>query len=149
MDGLFFCPLVSSHYFSEFRAIMEQTPEERKAFLAEFNEIATYTATVLHGDEVTKVRIRQIKKYFNRTFNMLNRLAAMKGEITHNSFKYGYGGKILVRKVMLDLDIIERVPEPSPKAVYRLKLHPGEINLELVSRIIVEVYLSRNDIREL
>lgn len=127
---------------------MTQTPEERKAFLAEFNEIAKYTATVLHGDDVSKVRIKQIKQYFNRTFNMLNRIA-LKDELTNKSFKYGYGGKILVRKVMLQLEIIEKLDQPSPKALYRLKIHPGEINLELVSRIIVEVYLSRNDIREL
>lgn len=127
---------------------MDQTPEERKAFLAEFNEIATYTATVLHGDDVSKVRIKQIKQYFNRTFNMLNRLV-LKTEITNKSFKYGYGGKILVRKVMLDMGIIEKIPDSTPVALYRLKIHPGEINLELVSRIIVEVYLSRNDIRDI
>ena len=127
---------------------MTQTPEERKAFLAEFNEIAKYTATVLHGDDVSKVRIKQIKQYFNRTFNMLNRIA-LKDEITNKSFKYVYGGKILVRKVMLEIGTIERIPESTSKALYRLKIHPGEINLELVSRIIVEVYLSRNDIRDL
>ncbi len=127
---------------------MGQPSEERKAFLAEFNEIAKYTATVLHGDDVSKVRIKQIKQYFNRTFNMLNRIA-LKNEINNKSFKYGYGGKILVRKVMQELEIIEKIPDSSPKALYRLKIHPGEINLELVSRIIVEVYLSRNDIREL
>ena len=127
---------------------MTQPSEERKAFLAEFNEIAKYTATVLHGDDVSKVRIKQIKQYFNRTFNMLNRIA-LKDEINNKSFKYGYGGKILVRKVMLELEIIERIPESTAKALYRLKIHPGEIDLELVSRIIVEVYLSRNDIRAL
>ncbi len=127
---------------------MKQSSEERKAFLAEFNEIAKYTATVLHGDDVSKVRIKQIKQYFNRTFNMLNRIA-LKEEINNKSFKYGYGGKILVRKVMLEMEIIERIPESTSKAFYRLKIHPGEINLELVSRIIVEVYLSRNDIRAL
>lgn len=127
---------------------MIQTPEERKAFLKEFNEIAKYTATVLHGDDVSKVRIKQIKQYFNRTFNMLNRIAA-KDEINNKSFKYGYGGKILVRKIMLEIGIIEKLPDANLKALYRLKIHPGEINLELVSRIIVEVYLSRNDIRDL
>ena len=127
---------------------MTQTPEERKAFLAEFNEIAKYTATVLHGEDVTKVRVKQIKQYFNRTYNMLNRIAA-KDEINNKSFRFGYGGKILVRKVMLELGIIEKIPESTPKALYRLKIHPGDINLELVSRIIVEVYLSRNDIRDL
>ena len=127
---------------------MTQTPEERKAFLAEFNEIAKYAATVLHGEDVTKVRIKQIKQYFNRTYNMLNRIAA-KDEINNKSFRFGYGGKILVRKVMLELGIIENIPDSKPKALYRLKIHPGDINLELVSRIIVEVYLSRNDIRDL
>ena len=74
---------------------MAQTPEERKEFLKEFNSIAKYTATVLHGDDVSKVRIKQIKQYFNRTYNMLNRIAA-KDEINNKSFRYGYGGKILV-----------------------------------------------------
>ena len=126
---------------------MSQTPEERKAFLAEFNEIAKYTATVLHGEDVSKVRIKQIKQYFNRTNNMLNRIAK-KDEINNKSFRFGYGGKILVRKVMLELGVIEKIPDATPKALYRLKINPAEINLELVSRIIVEVYLSRNDIRE-
>ena len=101
---------------------MTQTPEERKAFLAEFNEIAKYTATVLHGEDVTKVRIKQIKQYFNRTYNMLNRIAA-KDEINNKSFRFGYGGKILVRKVMLELGIIENIPDSKPKALYRLKIH--------------------------
>lgn len=126
---------------------MPQTPEERKAFLAEFNEIAKYTATVLHGEDVSKVRIKQIKQYFNRTYNMLNRIAK-KDEINNKSFRFGYGGKILVRNVMLELGVIEKIPNTTPKALYRLKINPAEINLELVSRIIVEVYLSRNDIRE-
>lgn len=125
---------------------MEQTPEERKLFLAELNAVARYTATILHGDDVSNVRVRQMKKYFNRTFNMLNRLL-IKNEITHASFKYGYGGKILVRKVMLDLNIIEKIPSNDSKAIYQLIVDPSEINLELVSRIIVEVYLKRNDIR--
>ena len=120
---------------------------DRKAFLSEFNEIATYTATVLHGEDVSKVRIKQIKQYFNRTYNMLNRIAARE-EITNKSFRYGYGGKILVRKVMLELGVIERIPD-TKSALYRLKIHPSEITLELVSRIIVEVYLSRHDIRDL
>jgi hypothetical protein len=127
---------------------MSQSPEERKAFLKEFNEIATYTATILHGDEVSKVRIKQMKQYFNRTFNMLNRIA-QKDELTNASFKYGYGGKLLVRKVMLQLGIIEKLPTPTFKAQYRLKIDQKEINLELVSRIIVEVYLFRNDIRDI
>lgn len=127
---------------------MTQISEERKAFLAEFNSIAKYTATVLHGEDVSKVRIKQMKQYFNRTYNMLNRIAA-KDEINNKSFRFGYGGKILVRKVMLQLGVIEKIPDSKPKALYRLKIHPEEIDLELVSRIIVEVYLSRNDIRDL
>jgi hypothetical protein len=127
---------------------MAQLSEERKAFLAEFNSIAKYTATVLHGEDVSKVRIKQMKQYFNRTYNMLNRIAA-KDEINNKSFRFGYGGKILVRKVMLQLGVIEKIPDSKPKALYRLKIHPDEIDLELVSRIIVEVYLSRNDIRDL
>jgi len=119
---------------------------ERKAFLAEFNKIAIYTATVLHGDEVSKVRIKQMKQYFNRTYNMLNRLAQKK-VITDKSFRYGYGGKVLVRKVMLTLGVIEKIVDSRP-AEYRLKIPAEAIDLELVSRIIVEVYLTRNDIRE-
>lgn len=119
---------------------------ERKAFLAEFNKIAIYTATVLHGDEVSKVRIKQMKQYFNRTYNMLNRLTQKK-VITDKSFRYGYGGKILVRKVMLKLGVIEKIVDSRP-AEYRLKIPTEAIDLELVSRIIVEVYLTRNDIRE-
>ena len=127
---------------------MAQMSEERKAFLVEFNSIAKYTATVLHGEDVSKVRIKQMKQYFNRTYNMLNRIAA-KDEINNKSFRFGYGGKILVRKVMLQLGVIEKLPDSQPKSLYRLKIRPDEINLELVSRIIVEVYLSRNDIRDL
>jgi hypothetical protein len=127
---------------------MAQLSEERKAFLTEFNSIAKYTATILHGEDVSKVRIKQMKQYFNRTYNMLNRIAA-KDEINNKSFRFGYGGKILVRKVMLQLGVIEKIPDSKPKALYRLKIHPDEIDLELVSRIIVEVYLSRNDIRDL
>ncbi|NVK64031.1 MAG: hypothetical protein HWE22_05560 [Flavobacteriales bacterium] len=119
---------------------------ERKAFLAEFNKIAIYTATVLHGDEVSKVRIKQMKQYFNRTYNMLNRLTQKK-VINDKSFRYGYGGKVLVRKVMLQLGVIEKVVDSRP-AEYYLKVRPQDIDLELVSRIIVEVYLTRNDIRE-
>lgn len=128
---------------------MEQTPEERKAFLAELNEICRYTATLLHGEDVSKVRIRQYKKYFNRTFNMLNRLAAMKGEINNKSFRHGYGGKILVRKVMLDLGIIKKKETLDKKATYTLLVHPNDIDLDLVSRIVVEVYLIRNDVEPL
>jgi hypothetical protein len=128
---------------------MEQSPEERKKYLDEWNEISRYTATVIHGEDVSKGRIRQYKKYFNRTFNMLNRVAALKGDINNNSFKYGYGGKILVRKVMLELGIIEKDEPVGTKVTYKLLVHPGEINLELVSRIIVEVYLARNEIQPL
>jgi len=67
---------------------MEQTVEERKAYLAELNEITAYTGEVLHGDELTKVRIRQLKKYFNKTYKLLLRLSVLKGEINNNSFKY-------------------------------------------------------------
>ena len=49
---------------------MEQTPEERKAYLAELNEIAKYTALILHGEDVSKVRINQYKKYFRKTHKM-------------------------------------------------------------------------------
>ena len=128
---------------------MEQSPEERKAFLAELKEIAVYTGTILHGDELSKVRIRQLKKYFNKTYNLLNRLAAIKGDITNNSFKYCYGGKQLGRKVLIDLEIVERIKSTNPKATYKLLIHPSQIDLELVSRIIVEVYLFRNDIEPL
>lgn len=125
---------------------MEQSAIERKAFLAELNEICAYTADILHGEEVTKVRIKQYKKYFNRTYNMLNRIAALTGDINNNSFKYGYGGKFLVRKVMLDLGIIEKQKTSNQKATYTLLISPEEITLELVSRIVVEVYLIRNDV---
>lgn len=128
---------------------MEQTPEERKAYLAELKEIAVYTGEILHGDELSKVRIKQLKKYFNKTYNLLNRLAAIKGDITNNSFKYCYGGKHLGRKVLIDLKIVERIKTNDKKATYTLLIHPGEINLELVSRIIVEVYLFRNDVEPL
>ncbi len=122
---------------------------ERQIFLAELNEIARYTGTILHGDELSKVRIRQLKKYFNKTFNLLNRLSVIKGDITNNSFKYCYGGKQLGRKVMLELGIVERIKSDSKKATYELKVRPDEIDLELVSRIIVEVYLFRNDVEPL
>ena len=128
---------------------MEQTPEERKVFLSELNQIATYTGTVLHGDELTKVRVRQLKKYFNKTYKMLHRLSVMQGEITHNSFKYGYGGKILCRKVLLEIGTIEKQLNPGRAISYRLMITPDEITLELVSRIIVEVYLLRNEIQPL
>lgn len=126
---------------------MEESVAERKAFLAELNEISMYTATLLHGEEVSKVRIRQVKKYFNRTYNMLKRLAVLQGEITNKSFRYGYGGKILVRKVMLELGMIAKEKNVSKKTSYTLLVSADEITLDLVSRIIVEVYLSRNDIQ--
>ena len=125
---------------------MDQSAEERKAFLAELNEIAKYTAEVLHGEDVSKVRIKHVKKYFNKTYKMLHRLASMKGEINNNSFKYGYGGKILVRRVMLELGIVEKQKTPRKKATYKLLLGSEELTLELVSRIIVEVYLIRHDV---
>jgi len=126
---------------------MDQSLEERKKYLAEWNEISRYTATVIHGEDVSKGRIKQYKKYFNRTFNMLNRIAALKGDINNNSFKYGYGGKILVRKVMLELGIIKKNEFEGKKATYTLLVKPHDITLELTSRIIVEVYLARNDIQ--
>ena len=125
---------------------MKQSPEERKIFLAELNEITRYTGTVLHGEEVSKGRIRQYKKYFKRTFNMLNRISVLQGDINNNSFRYGYGGKLLIRKVMLDLGIIKKNGYVGKKAIYTLLIDHHEITLDLVSRIIVEVYLLRNDI---
>ncbi|MDX2361947.1 MAG: hypothetical protein QNK23_14145 [Crocinitomicaceae bacterium] len=125
---------------------MEQTPEERKEFLKSLNEISVYTATVLHGDEVSKVRIKQFKKYFNKTYKMLHRISVLKGEVTNNSFKYGYGGKLLVRKVMLEMGLVEKQKVGRKKATYRLLFTPDEITMELVSRIIVEVYLIRNEV---
>ncbi len=128
---------------------MEQTPEERKAFLKELNEIALYTATVLHGEDVGKVRVRQFKKYFNKTYKMLHRISVLKGDINNNSFKYGYGGKILVRRVMLDMGIIKKQITSQRKATYILLLAKEDLTLELVSRIIVEVYLIRNEVKPL
>jgi len=125
---------------------MEQSPEERKIFLAELNEIAFRTGVVLHGEGVSKVRINQYKKYFKRTFNMLNRISVQRGDINNNSFKYGYGGKLLVRKVMLDLSIIKENGFVGKKKIYQLLIDRDEITLELVSRIVVEVYLIRYDI---
>jgi len=127
----------------------EEVKLQRKKFLAELNAIALYTAQVLHGDDVSKVRVRQFKKYFNRTLNMLNRIALLENEIKNTSFKYGYGGKLLVRKVMLDMGLIERNSTSSNAVTYSLMIPKQEINLELVSRIIVEVYLIRNDIQPL
>lgn len=126
---------------------MEQSPEERKAYLKELNNIAAYTAALLHGDDVSNVRIRQFKKYFNKTYKMLHRLADKKGDINVNSFKYGYGGKILVRKIMLELKIIEQIPNFEGKKIFRLLISKELLSLDLVSQIIVEVYLKRNEVK--
>ena len=67
----------------------------------------------------------------------------------NNSFKYGYGGKLLVRKIMLEMGIVAKKNNDIRKATYELVIPPGDINLELVSRIIVEVYLHRNEIEPL
>ena len=128
---------------------MDQSPEERKAYLKELNEIARYTASILHGDDVSKVRIKQFKKYFNKTYKMLHRISDLKGDINNNSFKYGYGGKLLVRRVMLDLSMISKQKIGRKKTTYKLLFSKDEITLELVSRIIVEVYLIRNEIEPL
>jgi len=110
--------------------------------------MAKYTGEVLHGEELTPVRERQYRKYFHKTYKMLHRIVEQK-ELNNNSFKYGYGGKQLVRKVMLQLGVISKIESESRKTNYQLQLPIVEIDLELVSRIIVEVYLIRNDIREL
>lgn len=128
---------------------IEQTPEERKQFLIELNTIVVYTGTILHGEELSKVRIKQLKKYFNKTYKLLHRLVVMKSDINNNSFKYCYGGKLLGRKVLIDIGVIERKPSIHRKAIYTFLLSKDEITLELVSRIIVEVYLSRNDMTQL
>ncbi|NRA12370.1 MAG: hypothetical protein HRT57_10485 [Crocinitomicaceae bacterium] len=125
---------------------MEQTPEERKKFLAELNETANYTAVILHGEEVSKVRIKQIKKYFKKTHKMLHRISTMKGDINNNSFKYGYGGKLLGRKVLLKLGVVGKLKTKHRKATYKMLLDINELDMELVSRVIVEVYLMRNEI---
>tara|TARA_R110002072_G_scaffold266303_3_gene425213 strand:- start:1305 stop:1700 length:396 start_codon:yes stop_codon:yes gene_type:complete len=128
---------------------LEQTLEERKKYLAELNQVAIYTGTILHGEDLSKTRIRQLKKYFNKTFNLLHRLSSTKGDITNNSFRYCYGGKLLGRKVLIDLGFVSKKNSSDKKMTYSFLLAEQEINLELVSRIIVEVYLSRNDIREI
>ena len=124
---------------------MERNPEERKIFLSELNEIVVYTGTILHGEDLSKVRIRQLKKYFNKTYKLLHRLDVIKGDINNNSFKYCYGGKLLGRKVLLELGIVERKESIHRKSIYSFLISTDEITLELVSRIIVEVYLKRND----
>ena len=124
---------------------MEQNIEERKLFLSELNEIVVYTGTILHGEDLSKVRIRQLKKYFNKTYKLLHRLDVIKGDINNNSFKYCYGGKLLGRNVLLELGVVERKASIHRKAIYTFLLPSDAITLELVSRIIVEVYLKRND----
>ncbi|MCR9173695.1 MAG: hypothetical protein NXI10_14430 [bacterium] len=121
------------------------TPE-RKQFLKELNATARYTGEVLHAEELTPTRERQLRKYFHKTYKMLHRIADLENGINNNSFKYGYGGKVLVRKVLLQLNVIEKLPPISKKKQYRLLLHKEELDLELVSRIIVEVYLIRNEV---
>ena len=122
------------------------TPE-RKAFLKELNAMARYTGEVLHGEELTPVRERQLRKYFHKTYKMLHRLAELDNGINNNSFKYGYGGKVLIRKVLIQLQVIAKLPPLSKKRQYQLLLSKDELTLELVSRIIVEVYLIRNEIQ--
>lgn len=128
---------------------MAKISEERKAYLAELNRVALYTAEVLHGEDVSKGRVRQYKKYFSKTYKMLHRLTELKGDINNNSFKYGYGGKILVRRVMLDIGVIKKRPSLKRKYTYDLLVTPDEITFDLVSRIIVEVYLIRNEVEPL
>ena len=124
---------------------MGENTEERKKFLSELNEIVVYTGTILHGEDLSKVRIRQLKKYFNKTYKLLHRLDVITGDINNNSFKYCYGGKLLGRKVLLELGVVERMESTHQKATYSFLISTNEITLELVSRIIVEVYLKRND----
>ncbi|MDA8648344.1 hypothetical protein N9L43_00890 [bacterium] len=120
---------------------------ERKLFLKELNAMAKYTGDILHGDELTPVRERQLRKYFHKTYKMLHRIVEQQ-ELNNNSFKYGYGGKLLVRKVLLQFGVIVKTDSADRKATYQLQMPIDEIDLELVSRIIVEVYLIRNDISE-
>ncbi len=129
-------------------ARLEQNQEDRKAFLTRLNEIAQYTAEVIHGEDVPKGRVKQYKKYFNKTYKMIHRLAIYT-EINNHSFKYGYGGKVLARRVMLDMGIVKKQATGRKKTTYTLLITPDEITLELVARIIVEVYLIRNDVKPL
>lgn len=124
------------------------TPE-RKLFLKELNAVARYTGEVLHGEELTPARVRYLRKYFHRTYKMLHRIEELQTAITNNSFKYGYGGKLLVRKVMLQLEVIEAITDQNRKKTYKLLLPKEALDLELVSRIIVEVYLIRNEVAPL
>lgn len=119
---------------------------ERKKFLAELNGVAKYTGEVLHGDALTPGRLRQIRKYFHKTYKMLHRIAALENGIHANSFKHGYGGKILSRKVLMQLGVVEKDPQSLKQIQYRLCLPKEELDLELVSRVIVEVYLIRHEI---
>ena len=80
---------------------------------------------------------------------MLQRIARLKGEINNNSFRFGYGGKILVRKVMLSLGIIAKKTGNGKKQTYALMVDRDKIDLDLVSRIIVEVYLIRNKVESI
>ncbi|GAB5416182.1 MAG: hypothetical protein Crog4KO_12340 [Crocinitomicaceae bacterium] len=121
------------------------TPE-RKQFLKELKAIARYTGEVLHGEELTPVRERQLRKYFHKTYKMLHRIEGLQNGINNNSFKYGYGGKLLVRKVMLQIGVVEQIVDKNRKKTYRLLLPKEALDLELVSRIIVEVYLIRNEV---
>ena len=73
----------------------------------------------------------------------------MKGDINNNSFKYCYGGKLLARKVLLEIGVVEKMQTKYRKATYKILLAPEELDMELVSRIIVEVYLKRNEIEPL
>lgn len=122
------------------------TPE-RKQFLKELNTIARYTGEVLHGEDLTLTRERQLRKYFHKTYKMLHRISVQE-ELNNNSFKYGYGGKTLVRKVLLDFGLLETEIKEK-RRVYRLMIDTDSIDLNLVSRIIVEVYLIRNDVQPL
>lgn len=77
---------------------------------------------------------------------MLHRLAVIKGDINNNSFKHGYGGKILVRRILLEMGIVQKLPKTGKRMTYQLMVDQDDITLELVSRIIVEVYLKRNNV---
>ena len=121
------------------------TPE-RKVFLTELNAIAKYTGEVLHGDALTPGRLRQIRKYFHKTYKMLHRIAALENGIQTNSFKHGYGGKTLARKVLMKLGVVEKDPQSLKQTQYRLCIAKEDLDLELVSRVIVEVYLIRHEI---
>lgn len=122
---------------------------ERRAFLKDLNKIAKYTGEILHGEGLSAVRERQLRKYFHKTYKMLHRLASQENAITNSSFKYGYGGKVLVRRVLQQFSVIAPVKTEHKRKSYVLLLDKEALDLELVSRIIVEVYLIRNDIEPL